>query len=337
VLDIVFFSSPIGLGHASRDIAISQHLGDISKRFVSGSAAAKLISTHGFETDDLYKPPAFHVKNGKLQDPLRWLVKYYSYYKECKKISSQVMEKSQPHMIISDEDFASLVVAKERGIKTVLVTDVLETKFAKGIGSLVEKKMNQSLRDIIQKCNLVIIPENGENESNIVRVGPIIRKTTYSRQQLREIFSFTKKTVIVSAGGTDAGEFLIEKALQVFEQMNLDAELVVVSGPILNVSTSKVRNLGFVNNLHEIIFAADLVISLAGRSTIDESTHYGTPGIFIPIKGHFEQEENAKQIGYSYDDIFRLDGLISEKINERRKPLPCNGAEKAVDLIRSLL
>jgi len=335
--DIVFFSSPIGLGHASRDIAISQHLGDISKRFVSGNAAAKLIIGHGFEADDLYKPPPFYIKNGRLQDPMRWLLRYYSYYKECKKISSRVLEKSQPHMIISDEDFASLVVAKKRGIKTVLVTDILETKFAKGIGSLVEKKMNQSMRNIIQKCNLVIIPENGENENNIARVGPIVRKTTYSRQQLREILSFTKKTIIVSVGGTDAGKFLIEKALQVFEKMNLDAELVVVSGPILNVSTSKARNLGFVNNLHEVIFAADLVISLAGRSTIDESTHYGTPGIFIPIKGHFEQEENAKQIGYSYDDIFRLDGLISEKINERRKPLPCNGAEKAVDLIRSLL
>ena len=197
--------------------------------------------------------------------------------------------------------------------------------------------MNWSMRDIIQKCNLVIIPENGESENNIARVGPIVRKTAYSRQQLREIFSFAKKTIIVSAGGTDAGKFLIKKALQVFEKMNLDAELVVVSGPILKVATSKTTNLGFVNNLHEIIFAADLVISLAGRSTIDESTHYGTPGIFIPIKGHFEQEENAKQIGFIYDDIFRLDGLISEKINEGRKPQPCNGAEKAADLIRKLL
>ena len=146
--DIVFFSSPIGLGHASRDIAISQHLGDISKRFVSGNAAAKLIIGHGFEADDLYKPPPFCIKNGRLQDPMRWLLRYYSYYKECKKISSRVLEKSQPHMIISDEDFASLVVAKKRGIKTVLVTDILETKFAKGIGSLVEKKMNQSMRNI---------------------------------------------------------------------------------------------------------------------------------------------------------------------------------------------
>ena len=56
-----------------------------------------------------------------------------------------------------------------------------------------------------------------------------------------------------------------------------------------------VKNLGFVDNLHELIFAADLIISLAGKSTIDEANAYGTPGIFIPIKGHFEQEDNARR------------------------------------------
>ncbi|TLX84409.1 MAG: UDP-N-acetylglucosamine--N-acetylmuramyl-(pentapeptide) pyrophosphoryl-undecaprenol N-acetylglucosamine transferase [Thaumarchaeota archaeon] len=333
MLDIVFFSSPIGLGHAARDIAISQHL-DISKRFVSGDVAPKLIAGYGFDADDLYKPPPFQIENGKLQDPLKWLFKYYSYYKECKTISSQILEKYSPQMVVSDEDFASLVIAQERGIKTILVTDILETRFVKGIGSLVEKRMNRSMKNIIQKCDLVIMPENGENENNIVRVGPIVRKTMHSRQQLREIFYFNKKTIVVSTSGTDSGKFLIEKTIESFERMNLEAELVVVSGSRHNLSTSKARNLGFVNNLHEVIFAADLVISLAGKSTIDESVYYGTPGIFIPIKGHFEQEENAGRAGYSYDDIFRLDRLIPEKIKERRNPQPYNGAEKAADLIR---
>jgi UDP-N-acetylglucosamine--N-acetylmuramyl-(pentapeptide) pyrophosphoryl-undecaprenol N-acetylglucosamine transferase len=63
MLDLVFFSSPIGLGHATRDVAISQGLDNISKRFVSGKAASSLISQNGFDVDDLYRPPAFQVKN----------------------------------------------------------------------------------------------------------------------------------------------------------------------------------------------------------------------------------------------------------------------------------
>ncbi|MDC8453177.1 MAG: UDP-glucuronosyltransferase, partial [Candidatus Nitrosotalea sp.] len=114
-------------------------------------------------------------------------------------------------------------------------------------------------------------------------------------------------------------------------------ELVIVSGPSFMMNHPDIRNLGFVNNLHELIFAADLVISLAGKSTIDESKHYGTPGIFIPIKGHFEQEENAIELGYTHDDVLCLDKLISKKIEEKRNPQPFEGAKKASDLIKKFL
>ena len=116
-----------------------------------------------------------------------------------------------------------------------------------------------------------------------------------------------------------------------------DCELVIVSGPSLKKETGKnIRNLGFVNNLHEIIFAADLIISLAGKSTIDESKSYGTPGIFIPIKNHFEQEDNAKDEGFSYNDINRLDDLISQKLEEKRNPQNYDGAKKAAEIIKNI-
>ncbi|MEC9033347.1 MAG: glycosyltransferase, partial [Thermoproteota archaeon] len=81
--------------------------------------------------------------------------------------------------------------------------------------------------------------------------------------------------------------------------------------------------------LHEIIFAADLVISLAGKSTIDESVVYGTPGIFIPIKNHFEQEDNAKEMGFNFEDIFDLENLIRQNINKDRNEQQQNGVDTA--------
>ena len=337
MLDLVFFSSPIGLGHATRDIAISEDLGNISKRFVSGGAAPSLISQNGFDVDNLYRPPPFEVQNGRLEQPLRWLFKYYSYYKECKTISSQILDTYRPRLVASDEDFASLVVAQDKGIKTILVTDILKTNFARGIGSVIENQMNRSMRKIIKKCDLVILPENGRDEGNLVRVGPIVRNTSQSREHLREKFSFHKKTIVVSIGGTDSGRFLIEKILEIHPKINQDFEIVIVSGPSFKTNHKDIRNLGFVNNLHEIIFASDLVVSLAGKSTIDESRHYGTPGIFIPIKGHFEQEENARELGYTHEDVFRLDKLIQEKMDEKRNPRPFDGAKKDSDLIKKFV
>jgi len=334
--NVIFFSSPIGLGHATRDVAIAQHLNNRIK-FGSGEGCPKLFSDYGFEAQNLYKPPIFEIQDGTLKNPLRWLFRYYSYYKKCKDISSDIIEKERPKLIVSDEDFASLTIAQEKKLKTVLITDILETNFAKGIGSFIEKKMNKSMKEIMKKCDVIILPEDGSDEDNIIRVGPIVRKILYSREELRKRFSFDRKTIVISIGGTSAGQFLIEKAIQVYKKLNLDADMLIVSGPALKISGEGIRNLGFVNNLHEIIYAADLIISLAGKSTIDEAESYGTPGIFIPIKGHFEQEANAKKAGFSFEDLDRLESLIPTKINEKRDPKMCDGAQKAANIIKKFL
>ena len=335
--DVLFFSSPIGLGHATRDAAIANYFQNIPKKFVTGSGAAKLFSKYNFDVSDVYNPPNFNVQKGALQSPVKWLWKYYKYYKECKSISSQIISEQSPKLVVSDEDFASLSIAQENSIPTILITDILETKFATGFGGFIEKRMNRSMKDIIEKCDIVILPENGKDTDNIKRVGPIVRETKFARDELRKKFEFTGKIVLVSIGGTDAGKFLIEKILEIQPRLE-DVEIVVVSGPSLTESyQSKVRNMGFVENLHELIFASDVIVSLAGKSTIDEARAYGTPGIFIPIKGHFEQEDNAKEEGYTFDDLNNLESLILEKIQQKRNPVKTDGAQKAAQIILNAL
>ena len=337
MVDLDFFCSPIGLGHATRDIAIARNF-DFSSRFVTGIDAAKIIKNFGFNVTDPYHPPKFIVEEGSLKSPARWLWSYFQYYKECKKISSKIIQQDNPRIVVSDEDFAALTIAQEMKIPNVLITDILETHFVKGWGSFIEKKMNKSMQKIIQKCDVVIIPEIGENEGNIRRVGPIVRYSPHTREELRKKFSFEKKTILISIGGTDAGLFLIEKTLEVIPNLNQDLDIVVVSGPSLSKDFGKnVRNLGFVNNLHEVIFAADVLVSLAGKSTIDEAKSYGTPGIFIPIKGHFEQEDNAREEGYRFEDVFRLEELIAQKLTQERTPVQNNGASMASELIMNMI
>ena len=197
--------------------------------------------------------------------------------------------------------------------------------------------MNKSMLKIIKKCDIVILPENGNDQDNIKRVGPIVRQTNFSREELQKKFSFEKKTIVISIGGTDAGLFLIEKALESISKINQDIEVVLVLGPAISRKFENVRNLGFVDNLHELIFAADVLISLAGKSTIDEAKSYGTPAIFIPIKGHFEQEDNARGQGFVFDDINRLDELILEKLEEKRNQVNTDGAKNASNIIRKLM
>ncbi len=335
-MNLDFFSSPIGLGHVTRDIAIVNNFENISTNFVTGNGAAKILKNLDFQVQNVYNPPSFVVEDGTLKNSARWLWNYYQYYKDCKKKSQSIIQKDNPSLVISDEDFASLSVAQNMKIPNVLITDILETRFTKGIASFIEKKMNQSMQKIIKKSDIVILPENGEDQDNIKRVGPIVRQTRFSREELREKFSFEGKTIVISIGGTDAGLFLIEKALESITKINQDVETVLVSGPAVSKKFENVRNLGFVDNLHELIFAADLLISLAGKSTIDEANAYGTPAIFIPIKGHFEQEDNAKEQGFVFEDIKKLDVLITEKLEQKRNPVNTDGAEIASNIIKKL-
>lgn len=331
---MLFFASPIGLGHATRDIAVADELND-DPLFVSGEAAARLLERKGRHVLDLYRPEKFVVENGELRQSFKWLMGYYSYYKKCKEIAQGVLSEHDG-LVVSDEDFASIAVAEEKKRKRVLMTDILETHFTKGAAALVEKKMNSAMKDMIRKCDRVIIPDYGQDRDNITYVGPIVRKVGADRDTLRKRFGLERKAIVVSVGGTDAGRYLIERTLAAFQKLRdrIDCELIVVPGPSLQLPESPdFRNLGFVENLHELICAADLVISLAGRSTMDESIAYGTPGIFIPIRGHFEQEEGAKRLGYSADDIGRLEQLIEEKLGQRSEAPDASGAQKAAKII----
>jgi UDP-N-acetylglucosamine--N-acetylmuramyl-(pentapeptide) pyrophosphoryl-undecaprenol N-acetylglucosamine transferase len=332
-----FFSSPIGLGHVTRDIAIVNNFENISTNFITGSGAAKILKKLDYNVQDVYNPPSFIIENGTLKNPAKWLWNYYQYYRDCKNISEKILQKDKPNLVISDEDFASLTIAQEMKIPTILVTDVLETHFTKGIASVIEKKMNKSMQEIIRKCDIVIFPETGDDQDNIKRVGPIVRETNNTREELRKKFSFGKKTIVISIGGTNAGLFLIEKSLEVISKINQDVDVLLVSGPAVNKKFENVRNLGFVDNLHELIFAADVIISLAGKSTIDEANAYGTPAIFIPIKGHFEQEDNAKRQGFEFEDINRLEKLILEKLEEKRNQVNTDGAKVAAEIIKKLM
>lgn len=342
---MLFFTSPIGLGHATRDIAIAQNLDikDMSLKFVTGSKAYTFIANCGYEVFNLYNPPEFNIENGVLNNTFNWLIKYFLYYKKCKIAARTVINsKDNDKILISDEDFASIAVAEERKHKKILITDIVNTTFTSGFLSLLEKQMNKKLCRMISRCDCVIIPDFGEDSENLRYVGPIVRNINDSKENLRKKFKFNKRTILVCVGGTNHGKFLIEKTKESFEKIKkrLDVDLVIVAGPSLTIKPSDdCRLLGFVPNLNEYIYACDLVISLAGRSTMDESIVYNTPGIFIPLKNHFEQEEGARRLGFEFNDIFRLDELIEEKLgfSKDNRKIVNNGAQKAAEIILEFL
>lgn len=338
---VLFFTSPIGLGHVTRDIAITKKIIELFNYdnfgFVTGSLAFDFLCRENIENFDnklltlnLYKPPQFKVKRGEIHDNSLWMINYLFYYYFSKKKLHRMFECNRDtnlmthffDLLISDEDFASLSYTKNlpKKKKRILITDILSTSFSKSIFFMkFEKILNDSMNNLIESSDCVIIPEYGDSKDNRFFVGPIVREISDTRTTLRQKFSLTKKTILITTGGTNAGRFLVRKALESISKLkNRDEYDLLISFPSdIKLPSSQqfpYVNLGFVNNMNEYIFASDLVVSLAGKSTIDECREYGIPGIFIPIKNHFEQEDRARNLGFAFDDIYKLDSLIEERL-----------------------
>ncbi len=358
----LFFSSPIGLGHITRDIAIAKEIAKSFDyhdfEFITGSKAFDFMCNENdsseeskFPARNLYFPPEFSVDEGKLKNSFLWLLKYVYYFRKSKIkvkkfLSIRGMNWGASPLIITDEDFASLSVGKDLNIPRILITDILRTHFIRnGILSGIEKYLNNSMCNLIKSSDCVIIPESGDNRDNLFYVGPIVREIRTTRDDLRKRFSFNKITILITTGGTSSGHYLIKRTVESFMRLRkrFDCDLVISfsSNISLNNQGDKSwRNIGFVNNIHEYVYAADLVISLAGKSTIDESLVYGTPGIFIPIKNHFEQEDRAREMGFSYEDINKLDTIMEEKLSGfrlKKENMASNGVAKAAMLINEYL
>src|SRR5437899_1381693 len=171
------------------------------------------------------------------------------------------------------------------------------------------------------------------------RIGSIVRDFSAPGDALREDLFFRKKTILVTAGGTALGEFLIREAVRASSALKLDdVSMVVVSGPKLKVEPAPgVYTYGFLPNLQDYVLAADLVITTAGKSTVNEARAAGTPVIAIPPKGHAEAERNAAALGYRYEDVRRLKELIPQSLALGRLPPDPPGNAEAIGFLVEFL
>src|SRR5207247_10473399 len=112
----------------------------------------------------------------------------------------------------------------------------------------------------------------------------------------------------------------------------------VVSGPKLKVhSEPGVYTYGFLPNLQDYVLAADLVITTAGKGTVNEALAAGTPVIAIPPEGHAEAERNAAALGYHHGDIHRWKELIPQTLALGRLPPQPTGNDRAIGFLIDFL
>jgi UDP-N-acetylglucosamine--N-acetylmuramyl-(pentapeptide) pyrophosphoryl-undecaprenol N-acetylglucosamine transferase len=339
---ILYGVSPIGLGHASRSVAIGLKLREksIEPEFATGGPAVEFLRSYGFKVHDIVTEPVPSESGGEMKMVALWYLRYWLGYRSTSRRMAELISRLSPSLVVGDEEFSSVSIAVQRGIPNAMISDELQLGFARGaLAKRVEARVSEWYSDLQRRVSSLLVPAFGTDSGNIHYMTPVTREVTKAREaeRVERGLPLDSQVVLFSSSGSGIGRFLLDRSLQAFRKVCTHGEVFASSGVGLPHVAGDVHDLGVVRDNQNLIAASDLVISTAGKSTIDECASSGTPIIAIPIRNHVEQERNAAELGFSFADLGRLEELIPKLIGRRSAPANYPGAQRTADYLASLL
>lgn len=340
--DILYAVSPIGLGHASRAVAVGLKLREsgLEVEFAAGGRATRFIESYQFNVHDIVTEPIPSERDGVMRYPALWYVRYWRGYRSTRARMAKLLAEMEPKLVVGDEEFSSVSIALERGNKQVLVSDELELGFAQtAVSRYIEGRVSEWYRALQRSVSSILVPDFGLDHGNVHFVSPVVRVVTAGREELLGSLGIPtrSKIILLSASGSGIGEFLLRATMSAIDDLNLSDAHLVVTGFERGADRPNTTYVGLYRDNQNLVAYADLVISTAGKSTIDEALSTGTPIVTIPIKNHVEQERNASALGFTHNDIHRLGPLITERLGKRGVARNYHGADAIAEYLRSSL
>lgn len=340
--NILYGVSPIGLGHASRSAAIGLKLRErsLEPEFVTGGPAVKFLESYGFKVHDVVREPVPAESGGEMKMAALWYLRYWLGYRSTIRRMAELLTRLSPKLVVGDEEFSSVSLAIRRGIAHAMISDELQLGFARGaVAKWVEARVSEWYSDLQRRVSNLLVPSFGTDNGNIHYMTPVTREVTEPREAVRAEHGLPldSSLILFSSSGSGVGRFLLDRSLRAFRKVCTHSEVFASTGVGTPRGGGNVRELGMVRDNQNLVAAADLVISTAGKSTIDECVSSGTPIIAIPVRNHVEQERNAAELGFAFGDLDRLEELIPRLLGKRSEPAHYAGARRTADYLASLL
>jgi UDP-N-acetylglucosamine--N-acetylmuramyl-(pentapeptide) pyrophosphoryl-undecaprenol N-acetylglucosamine transferase len=338
---VLYGISSIGLGHATRSMVIIEELsrrGAEVKAF-SGGKAADYIRANGWEVEKVLVDAAPRVRALEMSHVTQWYVRAWLAQWRNVKRAEALLDSYSPDVVVCDEEFSGMAAAEKAGKKRVFISDELALGFARGwLASRIEARVARWYQRLQGSVELLLVPEKGVDQGNRRYVGPVVRQVTMTPSEVRKKYDIPEgRLVLFSMSGSGVGSELGRRLAEVMEGDDFGDVTFVVTGNRGAKFDGKVRDLGVVPDNQNLVACADLVVSTAGKSTIDEAASAGTPLVVVPIRYHAEQVRNAAAIGFRYEDIERLPELVKERIGKRAPPVFYDGEKRAAGAILSLV
>lgn len=331
----------IGIGHASRCIAISKELEkcDVEIGFASyGSGYEILNEYYGYNA---FKLPDINFYGFEGELDLKYTIKksfdmpliyLKSIYHE-----SRIIKKFQPDLIIADSQYSVPITAKILGIPCILMTNELTTNFSDVYPEerkvmYIENSLDKLVKDVCNQCKVIMVPDvegtikvPKKIEDKVVHVGPFLSEdpgTLKDKQDIRTQLGYkqSERIVLVTVGGSEFGSELLKLIYDASSNMKCD-RIIIITGPKIEADfvqeSNRIVKKKFVENMMEWMKISDVIVSLAGHNTLMEILSLGIPNVIVPIDNHPEQMRNSKNMEcYGITIVEDIKKLNSKKLSD---------------------
>lgn len=349
---VLITSFGVGIGHASRDLALSRKLRQSGHEviFASFGSGYNYLKMNKEETYDM-PTMNFQADEGeiKIKDTVKEskdipFVFIKTMYKEAK-----VIRQIKPDVIIADSTYTSPITAKFLNIPCYIITNDLTFGFSDSTESMsikyFEKSIRKFIKEITRGCKKILIPDIAQTvevplqlKNKVEYIGPLLHKNPdeiESKEALRKRYNFNKNDVIIllTVGGSEFGEVLIKNICDISNDINCDKIIIFTGLEIksdkFNIKDSdKIILKDFTPYLVDWMQISDLSIALAGHTTSMELISVKKPNILIPLKNHIEQEKNI-------ENMLKYEITTTTDINDNKKLLETiNDTLKNLDSIK---
>ncbi|MBQ6444555.1 MAG: glycosyl transferase [Methanosphaera sp.] len=317
---ILITSFGVGIGHASRDLALARKLRQAGHEviFASFGSGYNYLKMNRQETYDM---PTMNFQADEGEINIKDTVKEskdipYVFIKTMYK-EARIIRQIKPDVIIADSTYTSPITAKFLNIPCFIITNDLTFGFSDSTESMsikyFEKSIRKFIKEITRGCKKILIPDiagtvelPSKLEDKTEYIGPLLHKNPdqiESKRTLRKKHNFNDDDVIIllTVGGSEFGEVLIKNICDISKDINCDRIIIFTGLEIktedFNINdTDKIIIKDFTPYLVDWMQISDLTIALAGHTTSMELISIKKPNILIPLKNHVEQQKNIENM-----------------------------------------
>ncbi|OED29870.1 UDP-N-acetylglucosamine--N-acetylmuramyl-(pentapeptide) pyrophosphoryl-undecaprenol N-acetylglucosamine transferase [Methanosphaera sp. WGK6] len=318
---ILITTCGVGIGHASRDLALAKLLKTRGHdvKFASYGSGLHYLQKNKC---DPYELPSMNFQGNEGVINVNESLKQskdipFTFIKSMYK-DAKIIRKTKPDLIITDCDYSAPITAKFLNIPCYIITSDLTFGFADESDAPTVKYFEKSVRKIIieisKGCQQILIPDipgsitiPQELKHKSEFIGPLLHKNITeieSKEKLRKKYNLKQDDIIlvVTIGGSEFGKPLVSNICDIADKINVDT-IFIFTGLEINPASfnlkdnqTKIKIKQFTHNLMEWMMLSDLTVALAGHTTSMELLTIQKPNILIALENHVEQQRNVERM-----------------------------------------